>query len=124
MNILAPQLTRISLDGRAMVRGVWTVALLAGLATVACGDLRDLMTLQQGLSREFPNNAININVSNASGYQLALQVRDAQRFIDCRRRKRTTVYRRSVLRSPTRSAAGSRNLRHGLQDCGRWGESW
>lgn len=39
-------------------------ALVAATLALACADLRDMMTLQQGLVREFNETGININVNN------------------------------------------------------------
>jgi len=46
------------------MRSIARVGLLLGLTAIACADLRDIMSLQQGLSKEFPNNAIGVNVNN------------------------------------------------------------
>lgn len=47
-----------------------TLPLLLAAAALACGDLRDIMSLEQGLVREFHEPGININL-NVSG-QLAI----------------------------------------------------
>ena len=36
------------------------------LAVVACAELRDILTLQQGLAKEFNEPAIGININNTS----------------------------------------------------------
>ena len=43
---------------------VLRVALL--LAAIGCADLKDIFSLQRGLSREFQTNAISINLNNST----------------------------------------------------------
>lgn len=43
-----------------------SVAVLCLAITSACADLKDLLSLQQGLVQEFQTSAINVNVSNTA----------------------------------------------------------
>ena len=59
---LRPQLKRDSLDGRTM-RSVGFLMLFA--LSLACGEVRDIISLQQSVAREFHNSGVNINLNNA-----------------------------------------------------------
>jgi hypothetical protein len=39
---------------------------LISLALIGCADLKDLLSLQQGLSQEFAPSAINVNLNNSA----------------------------------------------------------
>jgi hypothetical protein len=62
---LAPQLKRDPLDGRIMRPALFLLGTTLALQALACGDLREIISLQQGLTHEFHTGAINVNINNS-----------------------------------------------------------
>ena len=42
------------------------LSLLAAAAALGCADLKDMVSLQQGLAREFHTSAINVSLNNSA----------------------------------------------------------